>query len=348
MVRSRVLMFWTLFFPIILGTLFQLAFGSIYERTEQLNNIPVAIVNEVDNPYFQELINGLSSESEGMLSVYADYTLEEAEDLLEKGEVEGIYRVGDEISLVVKENGMEETVLSVLLEYYIRTEAAITNVIEEEPEKLPAVIQAVSQEANSCVEINRVSGNMDQNVQYFYAAFAMSCLYAGFGGIFRSVFTCADLSPVGKRRGVAPGSKLRIAFAEFFATLLVQTIVEVIFWFYLQVILGIEIGTKVLPILLLLMSGSACGIGLGMCIGVITGIKIDTKIGIGVGVFMVLSTLSGLMSADIKPLIDTYCPILNKLNPAALMVDGFTALNLHRFTTFKNSTLVAESTFLGH
>ena len=328
LVRSKEIMFWTLCFPIILGTMFQLVIGSIYEKVEQLNHIPVAVVGETENPYFEAMLEGVSSGEESMLSEPVTCTLEEAEELLDKGEIEGFYRIGDEISLTVKENGMEETVLSVLLEYYIKMESAITDVVENHPEKLAGVIEAISQETYSCKEVNRVSGNMDNNVQYFYAAFAMTCLFSCFTGIFRTMSSCADLSTVGKRRGVSPANKLRVAFAEFFASLFVHTIVNVIFWIYLQMVLDVEIGTKVLPILLLLICGSACGIGLGMCIGAITGMKLDTKIGIGVGVSLVLSSLSGLMASDIKTLIDTHCPIVNKLNPAALIVDGFSALNL--------------------
>lgn len=333
MLRSREIMFWSMLFPIILGTLFQLAFGSIYERTEQLNHIPVAVVGETGNLYFSEMLKGMSSEEDGMLSVKDDCTLEEAEAMLKNGEIEGFYQVGDEIVLTVKENGMEETVLSVLLEYYIKMESTIADVLSEHPEKLAEVIDVASQEVNSCKEVNRVSGNMDFNVQYFYAVFSMSCLFASFIGMWRTMSNCADLSEVGKRRGVSSASKIRIVFAEFSASLLVQTVIEVIFWVYLQVVLGIEIGTKILPILLLLICGSACGISLGMCIGCIAGMKRDIKIGICVAVSLVLSTLSGLMAADIKPLIDTYCPIINKLNPAALIVDGFTALNL--FDTYE-------------
>ena len=333
LLRSKEIMFWTLCFPIILGTMFQLVFGSIYENVVQNNNIPVAIVTEVENSYFEELVKGASSGEESMLSEPAFCTLEEAEELLDKGEIEGFYQIGDEISLTVKENGMEETVLSVLLEYYTKMESAISDVITKHPEKLEDVIASISEEAYSCKEVNRASGNMDKNVQYFYAAFAMTCLFSCFTGIFRTVSSCADLSTVGKRRGVSPASKIRVAFAEFFASLLVHTVVEVIFWVYLQFVLGVEIGTKILPILLLLICGSACGIGLGMCIGAINGMKLDTKIGIGVGVSLALSSFSGLMVADIKTLIDTYCPIVNKLNPAALIVDGFTALNL--FDTYE-------------
>ena len=42
--RSKDLIIWLILFPIILGTVFKVGFGSIYEKTEKFNSIPVAVV----------------------------------------------------------------------------------------------------------------------------------------------------------------------------------------------------------------------------------------------------------------------------------------------------------------
>ena len=47
LMRNRMLLFWTFVFPLVLGTMFKLAFSNI-ENSEKLNVIPIAIVdNEV-------------------------------------------------------------------------------------------------------------------------------------------------------------------------------------------------------------------------------------------------------------------------------------------------------------
>ena len=44
LMRNRMLLFWTFVFPLVLGTMFKLAFSNI-ENSEKLNVIPIAIVD---------------------------------------------------------------------------------------------------------------------------------------------------------------------------------------------------------------------------------------------------------------------------------------------------------------
>ena len=46
--KNKPLIFWTFAFPLILGTLFSMAFSDI-EKEEQLKTIPIAIVKETSN-----------------------------------------------------------------------------------------------------------------------------------------------------------------------------------------------------------------------------------------------------------------------------------------------------------
>ena len=47
LMRNRMLLFWTFVFPLVLGTMFKLAFSNI-ENSEKLNVIPIAIVDNED------------------------------------------------------------------------------------------------------------------------------------------------------------------------------------------------------------------------------------------------------------------------------------------------------------
>ena len=53
------------------------------------------------------------------------------------------------------------------------------------------------------------------------------------------------------------------------------------------------------------------------------------KIGIMIGVSMTLSFLAGLMNADIKNVVDRNAPLLNRLNPAALISDALYCLYVY-------------------
>ena len=45
-IRNKLIIFWTLLFPIGLSILFKVAFGNIYESSELFKTVPVAVVIE--------------------------------------------------------------------------------------------------------------------------------------------------------------------------------------------------------------------------------------------------------------------------------------------------------------
>ena len=59
--RSKDLIIWLILFPILLGTVFKVGFGSIYEQTEKFSSIPVAVVEESENPAFRQVVENIQS-----------------------------------------------------------------------------------------------------------------------------------------------------------------------------------------------------------------------------------------------------------------------------------------------
>ena len=49
----------------------------------------------------------------------------------------------------------------------------------------------------------------------------------------------------------------------------------------------------------------------------------QTQIGIAVGVHLFSCFLSGLMVGNMRQIVEDTCPIINKINPAALISDSF-------------------------
>ncbi|MBO5486548.1 MAG: ABC transporter permease, partial [Eubacterium sp.] len=98
---------------------------------------------------------------------------------------------------------------------------------------------------------------------------------------------------------------------------------------YMRGILGIHLGNHYGAILLLLFVATSCGNMLGICIGCISRIGMGAKAGILTGLGLLLSMLSDLMVSGIRDKIEHTIPILNDINPAALIVDSFYALNVY-------------------
>ena len=59
--RARDLIIWLILFPIVLGTLFKVAFGSIYEKNTLFRSIPAAVVETAENPYFRAAADAVSA-----------------------------------------------------------------------------------------------------------------------------------------------------------------------------------------------------------------------------------------------------------------------------------------------
>ena len=75
--------------------------------------------------------------------------------------------------------------------------------------------------------------------------------------------------------------------------------------------------------------GSMIGVTMGMFITSIGKMGEGVKIGIMIGVSMVMSFLAGLMNADVKNAVDRNVPLLNRINPAALISDALYCLNVY-------------------
>ena len=91
LLKNKALLFWSLIFPFVLGTFFQLALGNIGEEFEK-EIIPVAVVDNhryQDNEILKEVISNLSEENENQLFNTVYVSESEAQKLLDNEEVDG-------------------------------------------------------------------------------------------------------------------------------------------------------------------------------------------------------------------------------------------------------------------
>ena len=87
-VNNKQNIFWTLMFPIILGTLFTIAFGGIFE-TYKFEEIKTAVVFDTDDEQVisnaKNVLENISNDGKKLLDIqYLEY--DEAEALLKDGE----------------------------------------------------------------------------------------------------------------------------------------------------------------------------------------------------------------------------------------------------------------------
>ena len=87
--------------------------------------------------------------------------------------------------------------------------------------------------------------------------------------------------------------------------------------------------------MLLSIVGSLAGLSLGIFIATVFKCSENLKTGIIISVTMLGCFLSGMMGVTMKYIVDKNIPILNKINPASMITDGFYTLyyydNLDRY-----------------
>ena len=343
--RDKMLIFWTFAFPIILGTFFNMAFSNI-ENSEKLEIIDIAIVDNDEfqnNELYKEALKTLSDEENADRLFNTRYvTEEEAKQLLEKNEITG-YMILEEDTpkVVVTTSGINETILKYVVEEIATNGQIVESLMDKEINKelssgnynlykldYKKIYENVLEKTqNREVRITNISNN---NLSYtmieFYTLIAMACLYGGILGMVAINKNLANMSSNGKRVSVAPTTKGKVIFSSILASYITQLVGLTLLFIYTIFVLKVDYGTNLPLIILLGIVGSLAGLSMGLAIGTILKTNENVKTGIVIAVTMLGCFLSGMMGITMKYIIDTNAPIINKINPASMITDGFYSL----------------------
>lgn len=328
--REKTGIFWAMIFPVFLGMLFYFMFGNI-GNMEQFFNVKAGVIKDEDDIHkdmFLTLLKEAETE-EGMkmFDVREYKTEEEAAKALEEEEIEGYILMGDRMHLTVTESNTRTTLLKTFLDQYEQYTALIKETAIKDPAKTPGVVESLFAGGSvSIKEIPLKGEDKDPYTQYFYALISMTCLIASMIGMNNGIGIQADLSSLGARRNVAPTKKMAQVLTDFFASLflyciMVSVVLAIVIFVYKQ-----DFGSNAGMVLLGAWAGSFTGLAGGMLIGVVPKGGRGAKEGLCVAFFIVSSFLSGLQWVNITYYIEKYCPVINRINPATLVVNAFKSL----------------------
>lgn len=416
LIRDKSSVFWCFAFPLLLGTLFNFAFGGL-GADESFSPIAVAVVMDesADEEYSLTMLTeaasaaGLSMEDFGFLeeitgefgmSLDSDSTFrqsdsirkmfdtlsepgedqflvvtyateEEAQDLLEKKEVYGIINVdmpdmadyftaNDStkinaapltltISAEMNSDPLYQSILSCFVEQYNIQYSAISEIAMENPMKLPELMNSMNLDTEYIHEQSLGASSLDEASTYFFNLIAMTCLFASMAGSNVAIHNQANLSPLGARRNVSPVHRLVSILGDLSAVLIYEFMTLLVALVYFTTVLGIDFGTQFGFVVLTALCGCLTGISFGFFVGSIGHFSQNTKMGILIAVSMVFCFLSGLMVGNMRILVDQICPLLNRINPAAIISDALYSLAIYpshdRFFMNIGSLLVISALF---
>ncbi len=329
--RDKNQIFWSFVFTMILGTLFYTTFGNAYEASELTFNVEVIAYIE-DEEVRENVVNIIEAipasdtGDEKLLDITYASTWEEAETMFNEKDYAGMFYSEDgELKLIVKETGIEESILSSVVSQYHQIITAMKTVADKPAEVQLAVISKLLGEAGVNEDKTLTEATMNAFITYFYNLLAMACLMACSAGVNFTIKNQANLSTLGARKCLGGTNGFGVTFGGLLANWLLLSVVTVIAFVYL-LILGVDFGDKIPAVILTIFVGNLVGVSAGYFVGSIGKLSRGVKDTFSVLFAVLTGFMAGLMILDMRMIVELNCPIINDINPAVWISDAFYAL----------------------
>ena len=319
LLRDRILLVWTLGFPIVLSLIFMAMFSNldkVYEAT------PMSFGVVQDEAY--RTAPGLDAVVERISADDADHhlitkvthsTVAQAEAAAKRGETNGYLAVeGSDPVLHVTQQGNEaETtrVLRVVMDSYTQRRAEYVALAKAgaAPEKLAALEtdQAFTR------SISVTPSPVKPQTHYYFALLAFAC---GMGTTVAMVAVkgIMAVSPVGARQTLAGLARWKVLTATLAASWVCVFVCLLVAFAFMASVVGVDFGPHVL---LCLVAIGVCSL-MASAVGAALGTLARLEIGMISGFTSLLSLLTGLYgpaSQSLASSIEQHAPLLAQANP---------------------------------
>ncbi len=333
LLKDKSLIFWTFAFPLILGTFFHMAFKDIAEN-DKLKTIDIAVINSEEfnnNVIYKTTFDFLSKGDEKLFNTkYVTET--KAKKLLKDKKIVGYLELkNNDPVLTINSNGINETIFKYVVDELEEARYIIGSTSKEIDYK--QIYQTVEAMLNDNIEYdNKSKTDVDVMMVEFYTLIAMTCLYGAMLSMAAVNKVLPDMTNVGKRISVSPTKKMKLVFSSLLSSYLVQLVGLILLYLYTIFALNVDYGNHLEYIILLSLVGSLAGLSLGLFVSTVVKTSENGKLGIILSISMVGVFFAGMMGVTMKYIIDKNIPLLNKINPANMITDGF--YSLYYYDTF--------------
>lgn len=343
--KNKGLIFWSFAFPIIMATLFNMAFGN-WEESEKFTSINIGIVT---NEYFdnniiaKNVFNSLSDGDNKIFNItYA--SKDEVTNLLTDKKIEGIIEyTNSNPSIIINSNSVSSTIIKSVVDEIETNNTIFSDLIKsgkyasnDMEEQVNKIIERINSTTINTKDIS--VKKLDIAVIEYYSLLAMTCLYGGFIAMSAISNSLASASNRGKRVAISPIKKSTAILSSLCASFIVQLIGALLLLIYINII-GVNLHTNLISVFIITILGVLAGISIGLIVSVMINKSEDTKLGIIIAISMALSVLSGMTGVSLKYVIDSKIPFINKINPAAMITDGLYAVYYENSARFLNNII---------
>lgn len=325
--KNKVLLFWSLVFPLLLGLFFTAAFSNL-DTQDLVKQIPVGIVTNEKEPsknidFFLDTINEAKSSDKKMF-VPVVLSQETAAKQLLNEKIAGYYTLKNEdISLTVNKQSIQQNVLDSFMNQFLQSKTTVNTLQKEVPALLASSITKKIGQTNNYISVkNTTVSKGSQKSFYFFTLIGMSCMFGMFWGINNANDEQANQSANGIRLSMTPKNKLFIVLANLASSFTIFIVEVLLILAFYRFVYGVDFGNRWSLILLTCALAVATALSLGVLFGNLLKVPLNQKISLAVTFQMTCSFLAGMMSPDIKLLVNQYIPWLNAINPVSLISEA--------------------------
>lgn len=323
LLRNRSLLFWTLAFPIVLGLLFNLAFGNLDQITAlESSTVGIVATDDTQKESFEAVLKEVKNDDE-VLFKGRELSKKAAQQQLSEDKIAGYFEfTGTNIELFVSKSTVQQTILKELLNQYLQNSDKIETLMAAGVLQPQEINQVLSQK--NFVAAEDVSGNFNLKSFYFFTLVGMTIMYGFMWGLHNANDQQANQSPEGMRLCLIPRNKLLVSFANMLASFVLFLIQICLILLFYHFVYRVEFGNHWNYILLVSGLGAFTSISFGTLIGnLFAKLDFQQKISIGISISMIMSFLAGMMgSQGIKYWIDINLPLLGRINIVNLISES--------------------------
>ena len=332
MIRNRVLLFWTLIFPMLLTTFFGMVLKDAY-TVDTFQTVPIAVVEQKDLSQLKAVlkdvrqgdtalfIGGFQNVQDAFAALPPE---EQAKQLLKEDKVSAVVKLQDPIAITVNQNGLDQTITKTFFDEYSQKIHLVEEAMQQYPDG-SAVSALFTQTASHVKEAN--TDHTDLSSVFFYTVLAMNAMFGGYWAINSMYELQANQSERAARLAVSPLHKGKALLADFIIDIAIQIVFLLIQFAYMYFILDVSFGSQLGYVFLMMVLGAFAGNAFGILIGSITSkIPPDGKTGIMTSITLICSALAGMMAVQLKYYVQEYAPFLTYINPVNMITDGLYSL----------------------
>ena len=245
----------------------------------------------------------------------------------------GDFITNTKLSVMFKNNGSDQSMIKRMSDMYMNMQEASRQMasnttMSEDGEGFGDISKAMSSDVPYIKEMELTKGDTDSFLIYMYNLIAMVGIFGSMSGLTIAQNLQANLSDQAARRSCSGMPKIKQVLADLLAYHISHSLCVILTVTFITLVLRVNFGDRLPLVYLGGILGGIMGVSFGYFVGAIGKMSYGAKAGIIMALNMTLCFMSGLMVPGIKAMIIKYIPILNDINPVAIVADSFYYLSV--------------------